>query len=235
MVHGFCSTQCFEEGVQKNFMKILFQGDSITDAFRKPEEINPAYQLGNGYAFLVAASLGARHPDRQFEFINRGVSGEAVQHLAQRWQAEALDVRPDLLSLLVGVNNIIQKNSGHQEITDAEVLELYRGLLDQMLAQNPHVRFLLIEPFLLQAGTVTEEMSASFRPIQKGIAAIARNFDAPFIPLQSIFDRALSRAPAAYWAYDGIHPTHAGFQLIADAWLTTAESHQLLIPIPERF
>jgi lysophospholipase L1-like esterase len=213
-------------------MKILFQGDSITDAFRKPQEINPAYQLGNGYAFLVAACLGAQYPDRRFEFINRGVSGQAVQHLAERWQTDALDVQPDLLSLLVGVNN---RKNGQPDIPDARFLELYRGLLDQMLAQNPHVRFLLIEPFLLQAGTVTEEMSASFKPIQKGVAAIASNFDAPFIPLQSIFDRALSRAPAAYWAYDGIHPTHAGFQLIADAWLTTAESHQLLIPIPERF
>ncbi|MCX6972539.1 MAG: SGNH/GDSL hydrolase family protein [Verrucomicrobia bacterium] len=212
-------------------MKILFQGDSITDAFRKPEEINPAYQLGNGYAFLVAAHLGAQYPDRRFEFINRGVSGQAVQHLAERWQTDALDVQPDLLSLLVGVNNILRRNNGQPDIPDAGFLELYRGLLDQLLAQNPHVRFLLIEPFLLQAGTVTEEMSASFRPIQKGIAAIASDFDAPFIPLQSIFDRVLSRAPAAYWAYDGIHPTHAGFQLITEAWLRTAESHQLLTPV----
>ena len=148
--------------------------------------------------------------------------------MAERWQTDALDVQPDLLSLLVGVNN---RNNGQPDIPDAGFLELYRGLLDQLLAQNPRVRFLLIEPFLLQAGTVTEEMSASLRPIQKGVAAIASNFDAPFIPLQSIFDRALSRAPAAYWAYDGIHPTHAGFQLIRDAWLRTAELHQLLSPV----
>jgi len=211
-------------------MKILFQGDSITDAFRKPEEINPAYQLGNGYAFLVAASIGARHPDRRFEFINRGISGNRVQDLAGRWQTDALDVQPDLLSLLAGVNNIIHKDN-QPEIPDTEILELYRGLLDQMLLQNPRGRFLLLEPFLLPAGTVTEEMASWLRPIQKGIAAIARDFDAPFIPLQSIFNRALSRAPAAYWAYDGIHPTHAGFQLITDAWLRTAESHQLLTPV----
>jgi lysophospholipase L1-like esterase len=208
-------------------MKILFQGDSITDAFRKPEEINPAYQLGNGYAFLVAASIGARHPDRRFDFINRGISGNCVQDLAGRWQTDALDVQPDVLSLLVGVNNIIHK-SNQWEISDAETLALYHKLLDQMRANNPKLRILLIEPFLLMAGTVTDEMTAWLRPIQKGIAAIARDFDAPFIPLQSIFDRALSRAPAAYWAYDGIHPTHAGFQLITDAWLRTAESHQLL-------
>ncbi|MEI8311910.1 MAG: SGNH/GDSL hydrolase family protein [Verrucomicrobiota bacterium] len=209
-------------------MKILFQGDSITDAFRKPEEINPAYQLGNGYVFLVAARLGARYPGRQWEFVNRGVSGHAVQNLAERWQADALDVHPDLLSLLTGVNNIVRRSKGQPEIPDAEILRLYRGLLDQMRAQNPKVRFLLLEPFLLRAGTVTEEMTAWLRPVQKGIAAIAHDFDAPLVPLQGIFDRALSRAAAAYWAYDGIHPTHAGFQLIADAWLRTAEKEHLL-------
>jgi len=208
--------------------KILFQGDSITDAFRKPEEINPAYQLGNGYAFLVAAQLCATHPERRFEFINRGVSGQAVQHLAERWQADALDVNPDLLSLLVGVNNVIRRNAGQTDIPDAEILELYRSLLDKMRVHNPRCRLLLLEPFLLHAGTVTDEMVASLRPIQAGIASIALDFDAPLILLQSIFDRAVSRAPAAYWSYDGIHPTHAGFQLIADHWLQTVETHGLL-------
>ena len=209
-------------------MKILFQGDSITDAFRKPEEINPAYQLGNGYAFLVAAQLSARHPERLFEFINQGVSGQAVQHLAERWQADALDVNPDVLSLLVGVNNIIHRVHGQSEIPDDEILQLYRSLLDNMRLHNPMCRLLLLEPFLLHTGTVTDEMVESLRPIQVGIASIARDFDVPIIPLQSDFDRALSRAPAAYWAYDGIHPTHAGFQLIADNWLQTVETHGLL-------
>jgi lysophospholipase L1-like esterase len=211
-------------------MKVLFQGDSITDAFRKPEEINPAYQLGNGYAFLVASRLGARHPERNLEFINRGISGNRVQDLAARWQTDALDLGPDVVSLLIGVNNCIHRDNGQPEISDAEILALYRGLLEQMLSQNPTGRFLLLEPFLLQAGTVTDETAAWLRPIQKGIATIARDFDAPLIPLQNIFDRALSRAPAAYWSYDGIHPTHAGFQLIADAWLGAAEAHQFLTP-----
>ena len=174
-------------------MKILFQGDSITDAFRRPEEINPAFQLGNGYAFLVAAKLGARHPERRFEFINRGISGHSVQDLEKRWQADSLDHAPDLLSLLIGVNNIIRRQNGFKDIPDAEVLASYRR-----------------------------------KPIQEGIAAIAREFDAPLLPLQSLFDKALALAPAAYWAYDGIHATHAGFQLIADAWLETVERHKIL-------
>jgi lysophospholipase L1-like esterase len=211
-------------------MKILFQGDSITDAFRKPEEINPAFQLGNGYAFLVAARLGLRHPERRFEFINRGISGHTVQDVEKRWQADALDHRPDLLSLLIGVNNIIRRQNGSKDIPDAEVLASYRRMLEQMRAQNPRIRFLLMEPFLIEAGEVTAAWKAALRPIQEGIAAIASEFDAPLIPLQSLFDKALTLAPAAYWAYDGIHATHAGFQLIADAWLETADRHQLLAP-----
>jgi lysophospholipase L1-like esterase len=211
-------------------MKILFQGDSITDAFRKPEEINPAFQLGNGYAFLVAARLGARHPERRFEFINRGISGHAVQDLEKRWQSDAIDHRPDLLSLLIGVNNIIRRQNGSKDIPDSDLLASYRRMLEQMRAQNPRIRFLLMEPFLIEAGEVTAAWQAALKPIQEGIAAIAREFDAPLIPLQSIFDKSLALAPAAYWAYDGIHATHAGFQLIADAWLETAERHQLLAP-----
>ena len=75
-------------------MRILFQGDSITDAFRKPEEINPAFQLGNGFAFLVAAKLARQYPGR-FEFLNRGVSGDTVPRLTSRWQHDALDLKPD--------------------------------------------------------------------------------------------------------------------------------------------
>ena len=212
-------------------MKILFQGDSITDAFRKPEEINPAFQLGNGYAFLVAARLGLRHPERHFEFINRGISGHTVQDVEKRWQADSLDHQPDLLSLLIGVNNIIRRQNGSKDISDAEVLASYRRMLEQMRAQNPRIRFLLMEPFLLEAGEVTAEWKAALKPIQDGIAVIASEFDAPLLPLQSLFDKALALAPAAYWAYDGIHATHAGFQLIADAWLETAVRHQLLAPI----
>lgn len=219
MVHGLCPAQRIKAGGIAKFVKILFQGDSITDAFRKPEEINPAFQLGNGYAFLVASHLGAKHPEMQFEFINRGVSGHGVQDLAARWQADALDLAPDVLSLLIGVNNIIGRQKGNDTGTDAEVLAGYRSLLGRMRDQNPAVRFVLLEPFLLEAGEVTAGWKESLKPMQTGMAGVAQEFDAPLIPLQSLFDEALRRAPAAYWAYDGIHPTHAGFRLIAEAWL----------------
>jgi lysophospholipase L1-like esterase len=132
--------------------------------------------------------------------------------------------------MLIGVNTIIRRQNGSND-PDDEVLASYRRMLEQMRTQNPRIRFLLMEPFLLEAGDVTVAWKTAFKPIQEGMAVIAREFDAPFIPLQSLFDKALTLAPAAYWAYDGIHATHAGFQLIADVWIETIERHQLLVPL----
>lgn len=203
-------------------MKILFQGDSVTDAFRKPEEINPAFQVGNGYAFLVAARLGHDYPERGFHFINRGVSGERVEDILKRWEKDALDHEPCVLSLLAGVNNTIQAMWGAKVTTDEVFLNDYETMLVRMRECRPDVKFIILEPFLLEADKVTAEWKKHLAPRQKGIAALARKHASLFIPLQSIFDEAIKRAPAAYWAYDGIHPTHAGFQLIADVWIKEA-------------
>lgn len=205
-------------------LKILFQGDSITHAFRKPEEINPAFQLGNGYAFLIAARLAARYPERNFEFANHAVCGQEVQHVAARLQEDLPALRPDLVSLLVGVSNVLQRAKGVSQMTSPEILEAYRALLDDLRKQDPKIKILLLEPFLLKVDTITSRHIDILKPIQTGLARIADDYALPLIPLQSTFDAALREAPAEYWAYDGIHPTHAGFQLIADAWIQHAET-----------
>jgi len=201
-------------------MKILFQGDSITDAFRKPEEINPGYQLGNGYAFLAAASLATKYPERGWEFINRGISGHRVANLAERWQRDTLDMAPDLLSLLIGVNDTI---GGHWDTHD-RFLKGYASLLDTTLLHQPGTSILLLEPFLMEVGEVTPAWKDHLCIRQQGIARIATERSIPLVPLQAIFDRASQRAPAAYWTYDGIHSTHAGAGLIAEAWLKATAS-----------
>jgi len=204
-------------------MKILFQGDSITDAFRRPEEENTAFQLGNGYVFLLAARLAYDFPARDFRFINRGVSGNDVRQLLARWEEDALALRPDMLSLLNGINDTLKvmTQSPKAPLDDATFYATYRELLNRLREANPAIRFVILEPYLLEAGPVTREWLDHLRPRQAGVHEIAREYDALFIPLQSLFDAALRKAPAAYWAYDGVHATHAGFQLIADAWLRT--------------
>jgi len=212
-------------------MKILFQGDSITDAFRKHQEPNPAYQLGNGYAFLVAAHLGAHHPERGWEFVNRGISGHGVRDLAARWQEDALNVEPDLLSLLTATNNTIQAMRNLSTLDDAGFLALYASLVDALIERKPKTHILLLEPFLLEVGDVTPVWKNHLLLRQQGIARFAHEKKLPFVPLQRIFDDACRNAPAAYWTYDGVHATHAGYQLIAEAWLQYAEP---LLRIRER-
>ena len=202
-------------------MRILFQGDSITDAFRKPEEINPAFQLGNGYAFLVAAKLARQYPGR-FEFLNRGVSGDTVPRLTARWQQDALDLKPDVLSLLAGVNDTAASMRGNVGEADSRFADDYRNLLTTMRGANPAVRLILVEPFVTDVAGCTDGWRPNLLARQLAIAEIAREFGAIFVPVQAALDAALASAPPAYWAYDGVHLTHAGFQILADAWLDEA-------------
>ena len=203
-------------------LRLLFQGDSITDAFRRPAEVNPAYQLGNGYAFLVSARLACEHPGRM-QFLNRGISGDTVGDLAVRWDADALALMPDVVSLLAGVNSTIQKMIGEAEVTVHEFRVTYRLLIQRLLEADPRRLLILVEPFLLQAGMVDDEWRGHLAERQAVIRELAREFGAVFVPAQQAFDEALMRAPAGYWAYDGIHPTHAGAGILADAWLKAAE------------
>lgn len=200
-------------------MKILFQGDSITDAFRKPEEINPAYQLGNGYALLAASSLARRFPRHGLEFWNRGISGNTVADLWERWSRDTLDIDADVVSLLIGVNDTIRAMNSHEASDDAAFIETYALLLDSVRNRNLRARIIVMEPFLLEAGGITPRWKEHLKPRQEAIGKLAAEKGVPLIPLQSRFDQACLQAPAAFWSYDGIHPTHAGFQLIADAWL----------------
>ena len=212
-------------------MKILFQGDSITDAFRKPEEINQAFQLGNGYVFLIAAQLASESPALPREFINRGISGQGVQGLRHRWERDALALAPYLLSLLIGVNDTIFFQRGGSQLGDAEFADHYRWLVDSLRQTNPALKMVLLEPFLLPVGDVLPAWIAHLRPRQTFIRHYAAEVGAVFIPLQTIFTEACRRAPAAFWAFDGIHPTHAGFHLMAEVWLKAARP--LLPALPQ--
>ena len=199
-------------------MRLLFQGDSITDAFRKPDELNPAYQLGNGYVFLLASELACKHPDRPWVFLNRGVSGNRVDDLKARWREDAITLRPDVLTLLVGVNDTLAPMQGGQSSSDDHFEETYQWLLDSLRAECPETRLILMEPFLLPVGSVQPEWRDHLAPRQAAIRSIARVASAVFVPLQQIFDSAARETGGAHWSYDGIHPTHAGFQLIANTW-----------------
>jgi lysophospholipase L1-like esterase len=208
-------------------MKILFQGDSITDAFRKPDEINSAYQLGNGYVFLIAAQLAARFPEKNWDFVNRGVSGNKILDLKNRWTNDVLAIRPDVLTIFVGVNDTLAAMQGQPSTNEQEFASAYQFLLQETRQHLPDTRFVLMEPFLLEVGEVRKSWCDHLRSRQLLVQAIASETMSDFVPTQQIFDNASKIREPAFWSYDGIHPTHAGFQLLADAWLEVFEKMSL--------
>lgn len=198
---------------------VLFQGDSITNAFRMPDEINDAYQMGAGYAMICAGRLRADRPTDGVTCLNRGVSGDALPALGHRWQADCLDLKPDVLSLLIGINDHLQSADGGGGTTAARFAEAYAGLIDQTRAALPGLRLVLLEPFALPAGELTGERVEDVRRRADAVRAVAERVDARFVGIQAALDRAARITGPGYWLYDGIHPTAAGHALIADHWL----------------
>ena len=204
---------------------ILFQGDSITDGLREKNrdrawDLN--HQMGHGYAFLVNARWGAQYPERRLAFINRGISGNRIADLYGRWQEDAVNLRPDVLSILVGINDAAftlweQSGSGPERFG-----RIYQLLLDEARAANPALLPVLMEPFVMPVGDrkdTYQDWLSLLRPLQEQTRLIAERNGAIFIPLQERFNALCQVREASYWVWDGIHPTVSGHQVIADAWM----------------
>jgi lysophospholipase L1-like esterase len=188
-----------------------------------PQEVCNAYQLGAGYAMLIAAQLLAARPAANLRFTNRGVSGEGIRGLAKRWQADCLDLRPDVLSILVGVNDA-SPTSPVPATPLGDYEQEYRALLQRTRAALPAVRLVLCEPFALLAGQVRADRLADLAARGAIVRRLAAEFGAVRVPLQEVFAGALHLAPADYWAFDGFHPNAQGHWLIADAWLRATQA-----------
>lgn len=205
---------------------ILFQGDSITD-HRRNREITSANQLnamGQGYAMVASSSLLNRYADKNIQIYNRGISGNKIPQLQSRWQEDCLDLQPTILSILIGVNDYWHKRDGRYEGTAGTFTDGYRRLLDQTLSQLPKVQLIIGEPFVVQGVKyVDETWFPDFGKYQKAARDIANEYDASFIPYQSIFDSVENKASGDYWTTDGIHTTLAGINLMAEAWLSCVE------------
>lgn len=201
---------------------ILFQGDSITDAGRKRDTTavpNDQPTLGNGYAWLAAAELLVENPSAGLRIYNRGVSGNKVYQLAERWQADCLDLKPDLLSILIGVNDLWHTLNGNYNGTVEKYEHDYRALLERTRKALPKVKLVICEPFVLRCGAVNEKWFPEFDGYRAAAQRVALAFHATFIPFQAMFDEALKYAPPSRWAADGVHPTSDGASLMAHQWL----------------
>jgi lysophospholipase L1-like esterase len=207
-------------GARKADTVVLFQGDSITDAGRDRGVAAPnvAGALGSGYPLLVAAAALAAHPDRALRFYNRGVSGDKVPDLEQRWATDALALQPDVLSILVGVNDFWHRLTHGYTGTVEDYEKQYAALLDKTRRALPQVRLVVLEPFVLRCGAVDERWFPEFDARRAAAARVAQGAAATLVPLQAVFDDLSRSVAPTYWSGDGVHPTMAGHAAIAEQW-----------------
>lgn len=200
-------------------MKILFQGDSITDAGRNWNDDN---NLGRGYPQLVEASLGLDEPN-EHTFINKGISGNRIVDVYARIKRDIINYKPDVMSLLIGVNDVWHEVGDNPNGVDTDKFyKIYKMLIEEIKEALPNIKIMILEPFVLK-GCATEEHWDFFDTEVKKRAEkakqIAKDFDLPFIELQAGFDDLAKKAPENYWLGDGVHPTAKGHEYIKRQWL----------------
>jgi len=200
---------------------ILFQGDSITDAGReKTKQLpNNADSFGRGYAFIAGAALLDHFSHMAISVYNRGISGNKVYQLAERWDKDCLELKPDLLSILIGINDYWHKRNGNYDGTIEKYETDYRKLLALTKEKLPDINLVICEPFALPGTTAVDNSWVEpVRQYQDVALKLSKEFGAIFVPFQRVFDEAITHAPAGYWSPDGVHPSLAGAHLMASAW-----------------
>jgi lysophospholipase L1-like esterase len=194
---------------------VLFQGDSVTDAGRGYD--NDA-NLGQGYPNTIAAWFTALYPEKKVKFINRGISGHRVKDLQGRWQKDCLDLKPDVISILIGINDTWRRYDSNDPTSSAEFEKGYRDLLGQ-IRKHLNAKIILCEPFVLHVQPGQDKWREDLNPKIDVVRKLAIEYDALLVPLDGLFSQAATIQPPAVWAADGVHPTQAGHALLAQAWL----------------
>ena len=207
---------------------ILFQGDSITDCGRdRTKEAN----LGNGYARLVAGTLGYDCPE-QYRFLNRGISGNRIVDLYARIKIDIINLKPDYMSILIGVNDVWHEVARQNGVAPEKFEKIYTMLLDEIFEQLPDLKVMILTPYCVEGPATcnTEEAPDRWDVFSGEVAKnaeiakkIAKKFNLPYIDLQAAFDKASENVPAAYFTADGVHPTEVGHELIKRNWLECFE------------
>ena len=199
-------------------MNILFQGDSITDSGRSRTEDT---DLGRGYPLFVSSELGLKEPT-SYSFYNRGISGNRIVDLYARIKCDIINLKPDVLSILIGINDVWHEVNYQNGVCAEKFYKIYHMLIEEVKEALPDIKIMILEPFVLR-GTATEESFDYFNTECKKRAAVARRIaeehGLTFIPLQEDFDRLCENAPESHWLRDGVHPTPFGHRMITEKWL----------------
>jgi len=200
---------------------ILFQGDSITDALRNRDVPS---DLGKGYPNLVSAHIGFENPG-EYEFINRGISGNRIVDLYARIKIDLINLKPDIMSILIGVNDVWHEVSRQNGVAPDKFKRIYSMLIEEVKEALPEIKIIILEPFVLEGPATAENMEkfAEVKEMAKAAKEVAEENNLVFVPLQEKFDEAAKLAPTTYWLDDGVHPSPKGHELIKREWLKAFE------------
>ncbi len=206
-------------------IKVVFQGDSITDADRIRQNSN---DIGRGYPMRVASKLGLEKPGA-YEFVNSGVSGDRVINIYTRIKSDIINLNPDVLSILVGVNDAWCAISTDYGDDAAHFEKIYTMLIEEVLEALPHIKIMLMEPFVLKGDrfVIEREDGQDTYPIFReevmqraaAVRRIAEKFGLVFIPTQEKLDKLAAKQSPAYWITDGVHPSPCGHEFLAREWI----------------
>ena len=203
--------------------KILFQGDSVTDANRteSQEFLNGKESLGKGYPLFIAQHL--KNTNSSMTVMNRGISGNRVRDLKQRWEQDCLAIEPVILTILIGINDCWRKYDSNDE-TSAEKFESdYEDLIIQAQSHGIN-KMILMEPFVLPIPDDRIQWRETLDPMIHAVRRLAKRHHTEFIPLDGIFAKAGIAGDYYDFTVDGVHPTDKGHRLIADEWMKVYKS-----------
>ena len=207
---------------------ILFQGDSITDCGRDREK---ATHNGRGYAHLVSAHLMCSEP-YTFTCLNRGISGNRVVDLYARIRRDMINLKPDYMSILIGINDVWHEYASGNGVDAAKFEMVYGLMIEELQRDLPQLKIMIMEPFVLpgSATWTDEEHPGRWEYFVKECALrqasakrIAEKYGLAFVSLQDLLNKVNENAPVGYWLIDGVHPTPAGHELIKGEWLKAFE------------
>lgn len=212
--------------------KILFFGDSITDAGRNRERTEDVHGLGVGFVRVIADRL-LSEPAEKYQIINRGISGNRVVDLYARVKSDCWNLNPDLVSILIGVNDVWHEIDHSNGVSLERFERVYRMLIEDTRNALPNVKLILCEPFILEGWATqnTEEMPNRYgrflETLQYAqvVRKLAEEYEIPFVSLQDSFNRGAERNGAEYYLSDGVHPGVGGASLIAEEWLKVFKKH----------
>lgn len=198
---------------------LLFIGDSITDTGRDRLD---GKNLGQGFPLLIAAYLQTHFPEKRLTVLNRGVGGDRLIDVKNRWEEDCLIINPDIVTLMIGINDTWTNQNDGKEVTEAELTEFesnYRFLL-KSLHQRTDARVVLMEPFVLPFPKDRVEWRADLDPRIQIVRKMARDYQTDLIPLDGLLNAEGIRNGFSYYTGDdGVHPTVAGHGLIAQFWI----------------